>query len=164
VQTYRDLPVKDVMSMAGQIPEDRRMEEKSPSGNGESPLQQSGREDIPTIPGQDQDMHEGQIAQPGRQAPDRNASSANETGNEQNQPPAAGESHGSENVPDSSGTEVQTWMPEGGADEGEVPVLGIDSVSAPGFSSTDGESGSFSGGENAPGGPGGGFGGGQPAP
>ena len=63
VRTYRDLPVKDVMSMAGQIPEERRMEEKSPSGNGESPLQQSGREDIPTIPGQDQDMHEGQPGQ-----------------------------------------------------------------------------------------------------
>ena len=164
VRTYRDLPVKDVMSMAGQIPEERRMEEKSPSGNEADALQQPGREGVPAISRQDQDMHESQIAQPGSQAPDINASSADETGNEQNQLPAAGEGHGSENVPDSSGTEIQTWMPEGSADEGEVPVQGIDSVSAPGFSSTDGQPGSFPDGGNAPGGPGGGFGSRKPAP
>ena len=164
VRTYRDLPVKDVMSMAGQIPEERRMEEKSPSGNEADALQQPGREGVPALPGQDQDMHEGQIAQPGSQAPDMNASSADETGNEHNQLPAAGKGHGSENVPDSSGTEVQTWMPDGGADEEEVPVQGIDSVSAPGFSSTDGQPGSFPDGGNAPGGPGGGFGSRKPAP
>ena len=164
VRTYRDLPVKDVMSMAGQIPEERRMEEKSPSGNEADALQQPGRKGVPAISRQDQDMHESQIAQPGSQAPDINASSADETGNEQNQLPAAGEGHGSENVPDSSGTEIQTWMPEGSADEGEVPVQGIDSVSAPGFSSTDGQPGSFPDGGNAPGGPGGGFGSRKPAP